>query len=185
MQVWRRPPASNSAAKAAGALFAALAAALATPGLAQDASCESVVGAFTRLAQIPNHQFLEQHGRSGAGRTEIITTGTTRYIWTQGKWIGKPFSPAAEIMQEAAHAKSEKSTCRLVRDETVEGVAASQYSVQTKADYGSSDAKLWVAKATGLPVREEIKLDQAKVPGKTHIEVRFVYVGVAPPPGAQ
>ena len=161
-----------------------LTAAPAVPALSQDASCDAVVGTFARLAQTPNHQFTEQRGRSGAGRTESITTGTTRYIWTEGKWTSQPFSPAAEIMEEAARAKSEKSTCRWIRDENIEGVAASLYSVQTKADYGSSDTKLWIAKVNGLPVREEIKLDLAKVPGKTRIEVRFVYAGVAPPPGA-
>jgi len=171
--------------KNASLMVALVMAASATPGLAQDVACAPVVAAFARLAQTPNHQLTEQHGRSASGRTESITTGTTRYIRTQGKWIGKPFSPAAEIMEEAARAKTEKSICRLIRDETVEGVAASLYSVQTKADYGSSDAKLWVAKANGLPVREEIKVDLAKVPGKTHIEVRFIYAGVAVPPGAQ
>lgn len=166
-------------------LILVLSAAGAAAASAEDASCDPVVGAFARLAQTPNHQYTEQRGRSGTERTESVTTGTMRYLWTQGKWIGKPFSPAAEIMEEASRAKSESSTCRWVRDEAAEGIAASLYFVRTKADYGSSEAKLWIAKANGLPVREEIKLDLAKVPGKTHIEVRFVYAGVAPPPGAQ
>ena len=175
----------HSRLAASALIMVPLTVALATPGLCQDASCEPVVGAFARLAQTPNHQFTEQRGPSGAGRTESITTGTTRYIWTDGKWTARPFSPAAEIMEEAARAKSEKSICHWVRDLNIDGVAASLYSVQTKADYGSSEAKLWIAKANGLPVREELKLNLAKVPGKTRVEVRFVYAGVAPPPGAQ
>jgi hypothetical protein len=125
-----------------------------------------------------------QRDRSGSTMAESINTGTMQYLRVQGKWSAKSFSPAAEIMAEAARAKSQKSTCRLVREESVEGMAASLYSVQTKTAEGSSDAKLWIAKGSGLPVRQEIKLDLAKVPGKTHIEVRFVYAGVAPPAGA-
>jgi hypothetical protein len=179
-------PSSDHPRFAASALIMVpLTVALAAPALGQDASCTPVVSAFARLAQTPNHQFTEQRGPAGAGRTESITTGTTRYIRTDGKWVAKPFSPAAEIMEEAARARSEKSTCRFIRDENVDGVAAGVYSVQTQADYGSSETKLWIAKANGLPVREEIKLKLAKVSGKARVEVRFIYAGVAAPPGAQ
>jgi hypothetical protein len=132
----------------------------AAPAFAQDAACKAVVDAFALLANTPNHQFTLQRDRSGTSTAESINTGTMLYVRTQGKWSGKPFSPAAEIMTEAARARSQKSTCRRVRDENVEGIEASRYSVQTKADYGASDAKLWIAKANGLPVRQEIKRKQ-------------------------
>lgn len=148
---------------------------------ADDAACQAVLDAFARLANTPNHQVTVQRDRSGTTMVESINTGTRLYVRGRGTWTSKPFSPAAEIMAESAHAKSQKSSCRRGRDETVEGIEASLYSVHTSTDEGTSDAKLWIAKANGLPVRQEIKLDLAKVPGKTHIEVRFIYAGVAAP----
>ena len=165
--------------------FMCVLALIAAPARAEDAACEAVLDAFARLANTPNHQITVQRDHSGTTMAESINTGTRLYVRGRGTWTSKPFSPAAEIMAEAARAKSQKSTCRRGRDQNVEGVEASLYSVHTKTDDGTSDAKLWIAKANGLPVRQEIKLDLTQVPGKTHIEVRFVYAGVAAPMDAQ
>ena len=63
-------------------------------------------------------------------------------------------------------------TCEQTSDETIDGQAAVVYREQYKSDIGTSDAKIWISKSTGLLIREEQDGDIAGK-GKGHITYRW------------
>jgi hypothetical protein len=63
----------------------------------------------------------------------------------------------------------------------VDGVAVTLYSAHTETAYGISNEQIWIAKGTGLPVRETIDMDMGAKGGKSRAEIHVVYVGVEAP----
>ena len=75
-------------------------------------------------------------------------------------------------------------TCRYLRDETVNGEAASVYHSQAETKGGKSDATLWMSKRTGLPLRSESNIDTGGG-DKMHLAIRYDYTDVRPPAGVK
>jgi hypothetical protein len=63
-------------------------------------------------------------------------------------------------------------TCTYLRDETMEGQPTAVYREQYKSDKGSTDATIWISKASGRLVREEQDGDITGK-GKGHISYRW------------
>jgi hypothetical protein len=150
---------------------------------ADDPACKAVYDSMDRLAGTPNHQWLSQsksgsHDKPTMG--EIITVGDFRYLQMSGEWKRMPYSTAKSITEQADQRKDRSSTCRAVRDESVDGVSANLVAVHTTAEDSASDQQVWISKSTGLPVRQVIDIN-----GTTHIEVRYSYANVAAPTGAK
>jgi hypothetical protein len=72
-----------------------------------------------------------------------------------------------------------ESTCTKLPDEPINGVAANVYHTQhdTKGT-GAGEAKYWIAKATGLPLRTDVA-DLAS--HKVSISMRFDYDHIKAP----
>jgi hypothetical protein len=154
----------------------ALAAALLSPALA-DGACQPLIDAMIKFAATPSHGYV-----SGAGvkAAEMIRTGGALYVLTKGKWITVPLDPEEEMsdLKEKLGASS-SATCAAAPGETVEGQPTQVYTAHTVTEDVTSDSKTWVATATGLPVRQEIRTDDGRVRS-----IRFDYANVAAPAGA-
>jgi hypothetical protein len=154
--------------------------------VADDVSCKPVFDAITRLVRTPNHQFLVQSS-DAPGSTpqagEMIFTGKTTYILHDGKWQTSTITPEETLRQDEENRKNSKTHCRAVRDEPVEGVSTTVYSLHSESEVGKSDGQIWISKATALPLRQKIDLSMAGIAEKNHVETRFLYSAVEPPPG--
>jgi hypothetical protein len=152
---------------------------------AQDASCKQVFNGIKRQANTPNHQFFTISGAepdSHAQTNEIITTGRARYVRLNGVWQTLSESPHEIMKREEENFKKSKTVCRLLREELLDGAATSVYIEQSQTGPIGSVGTIWIAKTSGLPVREEVNTDAGTGPGgQRHLEIRIVYTDVHAP----
>ena len=142
----------------------------------EDATCKLVFDATAKGLTTPNHSYMKLslpnvNGGKPAD-SETINTGKARYTRrADGKWTPS-MSPQDNLDQMADNRKENQYTCRFIRDETVDGVAASLY--EFREDSGLI-TKTWLSKSNGLPVHV---INDA---GGMHSEQRFVYGPVSVP----
>jgi hypothetical protein len=152
---------------------------------AQDASCKAVFNALRVQAKTPNHQYFTISGAepdSNAQTNEMINTGSARFILMNGKWQSEPESPREMLKREEKNFKNSNTICRVLREELVEGTATTVFIEQSQTGPISSVGTIWIAKSSGLPVREQIDTDAGTgAAGKRHLEIRIVYTGVQAP----
>jgi hypothetical protein len=65
-------------------------------------------------------------------------------------------------------------SCQLLRDETLHGEAASVYTDVMKAPSGTADGKVWISKASGLILQQQVDVDMA-AKGKGQQTIVFDY----------
>jgi hypothetical protein len=179
----RRPATASSIC---AIIFATSASIGTRAAIADDASCKPVFEAITRLVKTPNHQFLVQSSDapgSAPQSGEMIFTGKTTYILHDGKWQTSTITTEETLQRDEENRKNSKTTCRALRDESVEGVSATVYTLHSESEVGKSDGQIWISKASALPLRQKIDLALNGITEKNHVETRFVYSGVAPPAG--
>lgn len=157
----------------------------ARPALAEDAVCKTVFDAMTRTITTPNHQYMSSTRGANGGKptaSETINTGKARYIQFGGRWKASAITADEELKQSNENREHNKSTCRFVHDESIDGTNAALYSVHVVTEYGTNDTQVWISKTSGLPVHQKIDIDVgAGAAGKTRMDVRFEYSGVAAP----
>jgi len=79
-----------------------------------------------------------------------------------------------------------KQPCKLVRDESIEGQAATLYSAHDPQDGASVvDTQIWISKSRGLPIRQVIDVDAGGTRGTSHTDLRIDYLNVQPPAGVK
>jgi hypothetical protein len=104
--------------------------------------------------------------------SETINTGKVRYTRRADDEWTPSMSPQDNLDQMADNRKENQYTCRFLRDETVDGVAASLY--ETRGDTGLI-TKTWLSKSNGLPVH---MINDA---GTMHSDTRYAYGPVSVP----
>ncbi|MEO5823968.1 MAG: hypothetical protein ABIT71_25970 [Vicinamibacteraceae bacterium] len=149
--------------------------------------CEPVLAANDKLTTTPHHIFTTQ---ALAGRTiasETVTVGDVSYVLVQGRWSRSPTTPRARLQEERENLRRAKSySCQVVRDESVDGVAATIYRTRSESsDAAVSDVQVWIAKSAGLPLKREIDTGREGRPATMHLAQRFEYVNVQIPPGVK
>jgi hypothetical protein len=169
------------------AIIFAASASIGTPAaIADDTSCKPVFDAISRLVKTPNHQFLIQSS-DAPGSTpqtgEMIFTGKTTYILHDGRWQTSTITPEETLKQDEENRKNSRTSCRAVRNESVEGVSATVYTLHSESAVGKSDGLIWISKATALPLHQKIDLAMEGIAEKNHVDTRFVYSGVEAPAG--
>jgi outer membrane lipoprotein-sorting protein len=156
--------------------------------LAAETPCAPVFDAITHLLKTPNHQFLMQTSDQPGSTpqpSEMIFTGKTTFILHDGRWQTSETTPDEALKREEENRKHSKTSCSLLRSEAVNGVNATVYTVRSESEYGISEGQVWISKADGLPLRQQIDVAVNGATGKSHVETRFVYSGVAAPPGVK
>lgn len=167
----------------ARALFVALlAVALAASAHAAD-SCQPVFDALTKVATTPNHSHTTNtavnDGKAAEGET-IFANGQ-KYIRAHGKWMRIPVTSQDVLEQEKEKEEKGKSTCQLLRRESVNGEAAMVYSMHREYDEVKEDGQMWVSASTGLLLRVEEDVDNRGNKKKEHQSTRFEYGNIRPP----
>jgi len=145
---------------------------LATPALAMDPVCQSLMQSQRNMANTPVHiTIIETEtwsknlsraaasiGMGGTKKSEEISTGKGVYVMHGGKWIDMQTSFAAMAkmgdpndpdIKKAREAKR----CEALSDETVAGRAAAVYREHNPSGIGT---KIWISKRTHLPLKSEI-----------------------------
>jgi hypothetical protein len=158
---------------------------------APNPACEPIFNAFTKLVETPNHQYMTQSSPTAAlthgGKlrsSESISTSEASFIKMDTQWRKVPITAQEMLKQQEDARQDAKETCSFLQDDLSEGDAA-VYSSHSETGKGTSDLKVWISKANGLPLREEIDLDLGGDTGKTHSTVRFDYDHVEPPKDAK
>ena len=147
----------------------------AKPLAAQD-DCKLVLDAMTKFFDIPTHAYVTMN-LSGKPQTgESIYVGGLVYAKYDGKWsAGTTTKEMKEITEK--NRRNNKTTCRYLKDEPVNGEMAAVYSVHDVSPRSTSDSKAWISKAKGLPLRSDTDMEG----GKSHISMRYEYSNVKPP----
>ena len=147
--------------------------------------CQAMMDAGVKQFSVPSHAFMTSTGISSAlTQSEMINVNGATYAMVNGTWMKSPVSVEQLIQQSQAQVASAKAhTCQAMPDETLDGVAASVYTSHTETATGATDSRVWIAKATGLPIKSEIDLTMGD--RKSHTSVRYEYNNVTAPPGVK
>jgi hypothetical protein len=146
----------------------------ALPGIAGASDCKAVFDAMLRVATTPHHTYTTVPGVMTGGKpmqTESINTGKAIFLLTAGKWKPSMVTPQQTLEIEQDNIKTNKTACRVVRDESVDGVGATLYAVREDPDGDATESQIWISKSSGLPVH--VKSDM--------LDSRYVYSGIVAP----
>lgn len=153
----------------------------AAPLMAQD-DCkvmEKVVAdATSKIHNTPTHVYTTTRIGGQAFASEIIYAAGSMYTKINGKWtLSDSIKDVEKLEQENRHNANSKDSCRYLRDEPVNGEMAAVYSSHSETPKGKIDLQLWVSKATGLFLRQEMDSEG----GKAVMSSRYEYDNVKPP----
>ncbi len=147
----------------------------AMPLAAQD-DCKLVLDATIKVFDTPTHAYITMDVSGKPQTGESIYAGGLVYAKYDGKWsAGSTTKEIKEIAEK--NRQNNKTTCRYMKDEPVNGEMAAVYSVHEVSSKSTSDSKTWISKTNGLPLRSETDLQG----GKSHFSARYEYRNVKPP----
>lgn len=151
--------------------------AMATPALAQSGSCKPVFDAMLKETTTPHHVVTT---KDGAPAGEAIATADETFVKVKGAWRRSPITPQQTLAQQQENIRDTTvQTCTPLPDEVVDGTPAKVYHAHyEQKDLGISEAKVWIAKATGLPVRTDVSIQAGE---KTSISTKFDYTDIKAP----
>lgn len=146
-------------------------------------SCQLVFDALTKVATTPNHSYTTNTGADSgkAEASETVFVSGQKYIRARGKWMRIAVTSQEVLEQEKEKEEKGKSTCQLVRRESLNGDAAMLYSVHREYDELKEDEQIWVFTSTGLPLRVERDADNGGNKKKEHQSTRFEYGNIRSP----
>ena len=152
----------------------------AVTALAADA-CQPVFDAITKLVTAPSHSYSTGVVNGKPSSTETIYVQGKTYMLAKGKWMLSPVTPSDVLQQELENEKQGKSTCQFVRNEFANGEAAAVYSMRRETETVKEDGQVWISKANGRALREEVDMDYGGAIGKGHLSARYEYSNVRAP----
>ncbi|HEX4505225.1 MAG TPA: hypothetical protein VH722_05800 [Alphaproteobacteria bacterium] len=162
------------------ALTAAIAAVSVGAHAAPADPCDAIFNAMVAQVKVPFAVQATQAPNNGPAQTmENRFVGGKSYFFVQGQWRSEPVTPDQMIADLTEEKQSAKQTCAVAGDEAVGGQPAMVYTAHIENQGEVSDNKLWVSKATGLPVKSEARMREGTI---TQI---FHYDGVTAPAGVR
>lgn len=151
----------------------------ATPAIAQVSPvCKAVLDAEIKLATTPHHALSTES--DGKTVVEMITVDGANYVKIRGVWKKSPMTPQDNVAREQENIKSARVyTCSRVADDSIDGVPAFVYRAHSETpDVGSSDARIWLSKATGLPLRTDEDVNTGTT---RHLSIKYDYANIKAP----
>jgi outer membrane lipoprotein-sorting protein len=151
-----------------------------------DSACKYLADANAKIYTIPAHLYQTDTAGGKTQTSELIYLNNKTYTQTTGKWRLSPMTPAkmAEIRKGTEDDEIKTMTCRVVRDEAVNGEAAVLYSGHQQSPDGNRDSQIWISKSRGVPLKLEMDIDGG-AKGKSHRTIRYEYTNVQAPSGVQ
>jgi hypothetical protein len=155
---------------------------------AADATCKLLADANTKIYSIPTHIYMTETAAGGQARkSELVYLNGKTYVQVAGKWRVSPQTPQKmiEIRKETEAEQEKTMTCKVVRDESVNGEAAVLYSAHQQDPDAKNDSQIWISKSRGVPIKLEMDMDVGGAAGKSHRTMRYEYTNVQVPAGVQ
>lgn len=146
-------------------------------------SCQQIFEALTKVATTPSHSYTASTAVNAGKATEAETifANGQKYIRVHGKWMRIPVTSQDVLEQEKEKEEKGKSTCQLLRSESVNGEAARVYSLHREYDEVTEEGQMWVSKGSGLPLRVEEDVDNRGNKVMDHRSTHIEYGNVRPP----
>jgi hypothetical protein len=146
-------------------------------------ACQPVFDALTKVATTPSHSYTTNTAVNGGKReeAETIFANGQKYIRVRGKWMRIPVTSQDVLEQEKEKEEKGKSTCQLLRSESVNLEAATLYAVHREYAEVKEDGQMWVSTRTGQLLRVEEDVDDRGNKKKEHQSTRFEYGSIRPP----
>jgi outer membrane lipoprotein-sorting protein len=164
-------------------LFPILVAVLASSSVnAADSGCKPTSEANAKILSIPTHLYMTDTAGGKTRSSETIYLNNKTYFQVNSGWKATPLTDQAK--KETA-ALDPAATCRVVRDEAVNGEAATVYSIHRQTADDKSDSQMWVSKSRGVPLKLEMDIDVGGTAGKSHRTIRYEYTNVKAPASVQ
>jgi len=156
-------------------------AAAATP--APDGACQVVMDASEKIFTMPFHFYFTVTGADGKTTTmEDIFVDGVAYVPVKGKWFRMPVSSMdTKEMIELSSKAVKNLSCRVLRDESVNGESATVYSFHSETERGIHDGQVWISKSKGVLLREDVDAQKPGQSGKDHLSMRLDYNNVQAP----
>ena len=148
--------------------------------LSAQGDCKVVLDAESEVLNTPTHAYATTNIVGRTTTTEMIYAAGAVYVKIDGKWSPGGTTKDLEQLTEK-NRQNTKVTCRYLKDEPVSGEMAAVYSTHEEPQKGTLDSQIWISKAKGLPLRQEIDIDVGGSGGKSHNSMRFEYGNVKPP----
>ena len=150
-----------------------------SPILVEEAECGAEM---IQLAAAPNHQHIVETAdyKHGMSESEVVETGTTRYLKVNRKWRSHSYDARAEAAQIGHAMQASKATCTNAGTSDSDGRTATTFRVHNQSDDATIDQQIWIG-ANGLPLKQVIDTDVGGALGKSHREIRYDYADVQPP----
>jgi hypothetical protein len=143
--------------------------------VAAQGDCQLVLDAANKVWDTPTHLYDTTNIGGTTQTVEMIYAAGAIYTKYGGKWSPSPMSMQEMKELDQKNRQNNKMTCRYLKDEPVNGEMAAVYSVHDETPRGKVDSQIWISKAKGLPLRQDIDID------KTHNSMRYEYGNVKPP----
>jgi hypothetical protein len=152
-----------------------------------DDSCKVLYDAMTKVVVVPVHIYtttVAGYNKDVPTSSEMIYSGGRDgaiYMLAGGKWTRTQMTGADMMSKQEENRRTAKDTCHAVREEAVNGEAATVYSTHSDKESGKVDSTVWISKSKGLPLKQDIDIDVGGAAGKSHMSLRYEYVNVKPP----
>ena len=98
------------------------------------------------------------------------------YVKTNGKWTSAgSINDVEQSEQPIQHNANSKDTCRLLKEESINGEVASVYSSHSETPKGTIDLQVWISKASDKLLRQDMSSNGVLMSS------RYEYKDVKPP----
>jgi hypothetical protein len=159
---------------------------LAAPAIhAQTTNCATVKAAANKMFDTPYHAYLLDSANTDAAlhggkptSSEVIAAGGSMYVLHKGKWLKSPVSLADMKNSQDTTAKI---TCTHLRDESVNGEAATVWHTHMVNEVATYDSDMWISKSRGVLLQGNSSTDVGGPLGKSRVIARYDYANVRPP----
>jgi hypothetical protein len=118
---------------------------------------------------------VENGGAPTKGESRLVDGKS--YIQVNGKWRTSPTTPAEMAADVAEARKTTKESCKAAGQEVIDGVPTQAFTAHVENDGSVSENKMWIARASGLPVKTISTID-----GTTTVTQINRYDGITAPP---
>lgn len=148
--------------------------------LAAQGDCKAILEAGSRMFSAPNHIYLTMEIGGKPMVSETIYAGGAMYVKVNDTWSLSPVKPQEMAEMQQKKLDTSHASCRYVKDEVVNGEMAAMYTAHDETPRSKNDTQVWISKAKGLVLREEIDMDHGGG-RKSHTSMRCEYGDIKPP----
>lgn len=141
--------------------------------------CQPALDGQIKLITTPHHTVTAEGNPPKMG--EAIAVDGVNYFKAHDTWMKSPMTVQASLAQQQENIKDATVfSCTRLPDGEVDGTPATVYKVHSETpDVGSSDAQIWLSKATGLPLRTENDFNTTGT--NRHMSIKYDYANIHAP----